>query len=185
MAFTWVDSEAVEVPIQWTLQESEVEVNAGKELIRITFRVFTDGAECAFYVDRLELRFDLERELIEGDRVSYIWLPGAPAGNVEFPVWGATRDVEITGAFLVPKAEIVGSDSDYTQLKLVRNDTSVTICTKTFLSGTTAPAYTVTQFGPVSNGELPFGVGIKLVKEDFGNGMVLPELVVVITWNLR
>ena len=89
--------------------------------------------------------------------------------------------------FRSPKETITGNDTNYMQIRLINKETGAIICTKTFLSGTDAPAYEVTDFGPANEaaGAINLGQGVSFVKEDFGGGMMLPQFVLVIQWNLR
>lgn len=182
----WIESSVVGVPVTWYTQEMTMEVNDEKELLRTIVTAVTNGAVSRIYVDVFKLLRDLERDLIEGDKITYVLVP-EQVGNYERAVWGATKDVQVNHVYLVPRANVIGNDLNYTQLSIKRKDSEAILCTKTFIAGIDAPAYTVTSFGPVNTaaGALSTNVGLSLLKEDSGDGMLLPEMVLIIEWNLR
>lgn len=69
------------------------------------------------------------------------------------------------------------------ELKLINKHTDNVICTKTFITGIDAPAYQVTDFGPVDEekSELEYGQAVSLVVE----GGTLPECLLIIQWDVR
>jgi len=188
LAFTWIEGELQEVEIEWLHVEGICEVNSEKELLRIRVSGITDGLDDYGYFDLFQLCKNLLNDKITGNEIVYLPLEEIPAGQgVEIPVFGAVVEAQIAAAHLVPKQTITGSDTNYMQLKLVNKETGAVICTKTFIAGVDAPAYEVTDFGPVNEtaGAVSIGKGVSLIKEEVGGGMALPQSVLVIQWNLR
>lgn len=185
---TWIEGELQGIEIEWLHVEGICEVNSEKELLRVKVSVITDGMEGYGYFDLVQLCKNLMNDKIIGAEVVYLLLDEIPAGTpIEIPVFGAVTEVEIVSAHMVLKEPIVGNDINYMQLKLVNKETDAVICTKTFIAGIDATAYTVTDFGPVDEEakQLSLGQAVSLVKEEFGAGMKLPQCTLVIQWNLR
>jgi len=183
---TWIEGELQEVLIEWLHIEGFCEVRDDVELLKVKVSGITDGLSGYGYFDLFQLCKNLLNEKIAGAEVIYLHLDEV-TGIVEIPVFGAVTESQIVAAHIVPKEYITGNDENYMQLRLVNKETGTIICTKTFLSGTDAPAYEVTDFGPVNemNGEINLGQGVSFVKENFGGGMTLPQCVLIIQWNLR
>lgn len=185
---TWIEGELQGLEIEWLHVEGICEVNSEKELLRVRVSGVTEGLDGYGYFDMFQLCKNLLNEKITGSEVVYLLLGEVSAGvTVEIPVFGAVTEAQIVAAHLVPKETITGNNSDYMQLKLVNKDTGAVICTKTFLSGVNAPAYEVTDFGPVDEeaGAINVGQGVSFAKEEFGAGMKLPQCTLVIQWDLR
>lgn len=184
---TWIEGEPQEFQIEWLKIDEICEISNNKELLRTRLSVITDNLNGYGYIDNLGLFKNLLNDKITGAEIVYIPLDEIPAGSsAEFPVFGAVTDAQIVAAHIIPKTTISGSDTDYMQLRLVNKETGSTICTKTFLNGTDAPAYQITDFGPVDevSGTITLGQGVAFVKEEIGNGMALSQCVLVIQWNL-
>lgn len=182
---TWVDGELYGIDVEWLHVEGICEANPDVELLKVRVSGITEGLDGYGYFDLFQLCKNLLNDKITGNEV--VCLPiDEITGSVEIPVFGAVVDAQIIAVHIVPKSAITGNDTNYMQLKLVNKETGATICTKTFLSGVDAPAYEVTDFGPASDtaGAINLGRGISFVKEEFG-GMVLPQCVLIIQWNLR
>jgi len=188
MAVTWVDGELNGIDIEWLSFETICEVDNDKELLRTRVTAETSGFSGYCYFDNLQLLKNLTDEKITGNEVTYIPLDEVSTGNeIEMPVFGAVTDVQIVSAHIVPKTTITGNDSNYMALKIINKETDAVICTKTFIAGADATAYQVTDFGPVNegNGAISEGYGVSLVKEETGAGMLLPDGILIIQWNLR
>lgn len=184
----WVNSDLQALPIEWIRVDSVAEVRDDAEIIRARYRVVTLNLAEGGFFDELGFFQNLLHDKITGNNVVYFPIaPLAQGVPLEIPVFGAVTEAQIVAAHLVPKETITGNDSDYMQLKLVNKDTGAVICTKTFLSGVNAPAYEVTDFGPVDEeaGAINVGQGVSFAKEEFGAGMTLPRCLLIIEWNLR
>lgn len=185
MAWTWIEGDLLEVPIEWVLIEAICPVADDRELLRIKLTAASDEDE-PVYFDDLQLFINLTREKLLGWEKVFLPL-GQLTGNAEIPVFGAVVEAKIVAAHIVPKQTITGNNSSYCTLKLVNKETGAAICTKTFLAGVDAPAFEVTDFGPVNEvaGAINLGQGVSLVKEDSGGGLVVPESMLIIQWDLR
>ena len=180
MAVEWIVGTLQDTPIEWMHIETVIPV-AVKELVSIKFKAkTTDVAGGYIYFDNFGLFRNLTNDKTLGNNVVYLPLE---AGTTELPVFGALVDCHIAKAHLVPKADIIGSDTNPMQLLLRNMGTNEIICTKTFALNINASAYDVTAFGPASDThrELLPGDGVRF--EQSGSGTI-PEMLLVIEWNL-
>lgn len=190
MALTWIAGSLTETLIEWLVLQGICPVRDDVELTRVRITGVTAGLVNHGYWDDFELLKNLTNDKITGAEVVYFPIPEAPAGSsLEIPVFGVVTEAgaQIVAAGIVPKAAITGDNNDYMTLKLVNKETGEDICTLTFLAGTDAPAYEVTDFGPANeeHGTINYGKGVSLVKEESGGGMTLPAGVLILQWNLR
>lgn len=173
----WIDGDLQEYDVEWMSFEATCEVANNKELLRVRVSAVTDGF--AGFFDNFQLLKNLTNEKLFGAEVAYI--PIDP-NEAESPVFGAVKDFQIIAAHIVPKQDIVGGDPPL-ELKLINKHTDNVICTKTFITGIDAPAYQVTDFGPVDEekSKLEYGQAVSLVVE----GGTLPECLLIIQWDVR
>lgn len=183
---TWIEGELQEVEIEWLHIEGICEVRDDVELLKVKVSGITDGLDGYGYFDLFQLCKNLLNDKITGAEIVYLPIDEI-VGYTEIPVFGAVVESQIIAAHIVPKTAITGNDINYMRLKLINKETGAIICTKTFLSGTDAPAYEVTDFGPANEiaGAVSLGQGISFLKEEFGSGMILPQCLLIIQWNLR
>jgi hypothetical protein len=168
--------------------ETVCEVNEDIELLQTRVTAETSGFSGYCYFDDLQLLKNLTDEKITGNEQLFQPIREVTAGSIfEKPIYGAVIEAQIISAHIVPKSTIIGNDIDYMTLKLMNKETSEVICTKTFIIGTNAEAYKVTDFGPVDTeaGAMNLAKGVSLVKEETGTGMLLPESLLIVQWNLR
>jgi hypothetical protein len=175
----WIDGELQECDIEWMNFEAVCEVADNKELLRVRVSAVTEGFHGAGFFDNFQLLKNLTNEKLFGAEIVYI---PVDSNTSETPVFGAVKDSKIVSAHIVPKQDIAGSDPPLV-LKLIHKQTGGTICTKTFSTGVDAPAYQVTDFGPVDEekSELEYGQAVSLAV----NGGTLPECLLVIQWDVR
>jgi len=186
MALTWISGELNALTIEWLHIEAICEVNKDIELLTVKLSGITENLTGGGYFDNYLLLKNLLNEKTTGANIIYLPVPET-SGEIEIPVFGSIVEIaEIVAAHIVPKFDIIGSDSDYMTLKLINKESSEVICTKTFLAGADALAYEVTDFGPANenNNAVNYGKGVSLVKEDTGGGMTLPQSVLIVEWNL-
>jgi len=179
----WVVGELNNLAIEWLAIEAICPVSDSKELLSTKIRAVTKNLTGGGYFDDFKLRLNLTNEKITGSEKIFLPIEES-AGDTEFPVFGAVVDAQIVAAHIVPKSTITGNTGSPMVLELVNKNTGDTICTKTFITGTNAPAYEVTDFGPADAdaGEIDFGYGVSLRKT---GGMTLPECLIIVEWNLR
>lgn len=182
MTMTWFDSELHELPIVWTLMESICEINLDEELLSMTYEVFTDGLEGYGYFDDLHIYRDRSNDLIMGSEVSYLLIEPS-SGEFEIPVFACVKeDIMVVAAHIVPQENIPeGGETDYTRLRLL-NKSGGTLGTRTFFAG--AQAFEMDTISGVLDEVMTYGDVVVLKKEDFGAGMSLPQLLLIIEWNL-
>lgn len=186
MAFTWIDGELSNVPIEWLHVEGICEVNAQKELLHVKVSGNTAELNGNGYFDLFELLKNLTEEKANGSEKVFL-LIDETAQTFTKAVFGAIIDTKIVAAHIIPVATITGNDSDYMKLRLVNADTNADICAKTFVSGINANSQEVTDFGPADDtaGAIEAGKGVVLLKENYGGGMTLPQCIIILEWDLR
>lgn len=133
---------------------------------------------------QLELRALLTSDL---NQVSQTYLPATLAADATkaWPVFLASQDVQVVGAYHVPQATITGADTNSFNLNLInagKNGAGTTeVGHVDYTSGTDAVA-----FGAVSLGVTPFtlaaGAVLTAQREKVGTGLAMPEGVVVIVY---
>lgn len=181
MAFTWIAGDLDNIPIEWLHLEAVCEVSREAELLTVKLSGLTEDLEG--YFDNFALFKNLLEDKLTGNEVVYLPVDET-ADEFEIPIFGAVVEVaQIMAAHIIPKEDIIGSDTDPIILKLISKETGDTICTKTFLAGTDALAFEVTDFGPVNenNNEINYGKGVSLAKE---GAAALPPSLIVVEWNL-
>lgn len=180
MDLNWIDGSLQEIPVRWLRLETTVPVNQEKELLYATITLKHPPGPRIFW-DYLFLRRNLFNERVLGNNIVYI--PVA-AGTEEIPIFGAIGDCVILACHLVPKQPIIG-DNPPLQLEIVNTDPEEggTVCTKTFISGSDAPAYEVTEFGPVDSdaSQLLDGFALKVVAD---GGSLPTDIILIIEWNI-
>lgn len=179
----WVSGELNNLQIEWLAIEAVCPVSDSKELLSTKIKAVTKDLTGGGYFDDFQIRLNLTNEKLTGSEKIFLPIEES-AGDIELPVFGAVVDAQIIAAHIVPKSTITGNTGSPMTLELVNKNTGDTICTKTFITGTDATAYEVTDFGPVDAGagEIDFGYGVSLRK---AGGMTLPECLIVVEWDLR
>ncbi|WP_089610095.1 hypothetical protein [Dehalobacterium formicoaceticum] len=184
MAFVWFDSDLHGLPIVWTAIEAICEVDLDQELLSSDFEVLTVGLEGYGYFDNLFFSRNRTNEIINGSDVMNLLIEPS-SGEFEIPVFASVKeDCTIVAAHIVPHENITGDDNDYCQLKLVNKTQNKLLGTKTFKLGNDANAFEMTTMGGIMEEIMDYGDVVAFEKEDFGSGISLPLLLLVIEWNL-
>ncbi len=186
-ALVWVNSDVQVLSVAWTAVSSFAPIRDDAEIIRARYRVVTKDLADGGYFDSLGFFRNLLRDKITGNNVVYFPVaPIAQGESLEIPVFGAVTEAQVVAAHLVPKEAITGRDGDYAQIQLVNKGSEQVLSTLTFIAGIDALAHEVISFGPVNQyGEFEIYKGMSYRVEQVGMGMALPELALIIEWNLR
>jgi len=186
MSIAWTDGAAESKTITWLHFETACLVNKEKELTLVEVRPTTKTAG-AGYFDSIQLLKNLTNDKVMGSEKIFHLFNDEVSGEFYRPIFGAIADAKIVAAHLVPAEDIIGSDSDYMQFRLINNLTAEVICTKTFLSGIDAVQNEVADFGPVTAAyaDIAAGQSVSLIKDNFGTGMTMPKCLFIIEWDLN
>lgn len=181
---TWFDSLLQPLPIVWTHIEAICEIDPDRELLSTNFEVITKSLGGYGYFDDLYLYKNRTNELINGSDVMSLLIDSS-SGEFEIPVFASVKeDCTIVAAHIVPKEGIIGNSIDYCQLRLYNVTQAKNLGSKTFIAGNDANAFELTSILGISEEIMEYGDVVTLVKENFGSGMSLPQLLLVIEWNL-
>lgn len=188
MAFTWQESGSLSVSMDWSSIQEYISVDPEKELIRVHVAVITKGLNSAGFVDNIIVKESLNNAKITGSYVTQIPIEQLSAGtNIEIPIFGTVKNSKLVAAHIMPQSTVIGSNTNYFQLNIIRKEDNALMATRTFLEGTNINAYEVFPFGPVdgTNEVITELTGISLKVESEGSGLILPRSILILEWNLN
>lgn len=182
LVFGWTFSNLVEMPIVWQQIEVPVETNPEKEIKQVKFKINNSGI--GIYCDNLGLYKNLSREKLVGLETSYVLMPAIAQGiTTELLVFAATVEAYIAFAYIVPKIDIMADSQNYAVLKLINKGNNSIITTLQLTE--TIPAYKVIPFETVTeNNIINVWDSITMQVEQYGAGIALPEMLLIIEWDL-
>lgn len=179
----WDFSDALPVEIAWQHFEVYVPIDPERELIKLTLSFENDSEEIAGYLDDIEVLKNLMNDKLMANNIIYMPIEEIPAGqSLERIVYGALELSTIVKVSYVPEESINGSVEPL-QLLMKHTTLDTTICTKTFLEGTSAQSGMVFDFGPVDKdkADVLAANSVKLVKNAAGK---LPRGVLIVQWDV-
>lgn len=175
-------SDPFEVELQWQKFEVYVPIDPERELVKLTFSMHNESQIPGFF-DDLEVLKNLMNDKLMASNIIYMPIEEVPAGqSLERIVYGALELSTIVKASYVPEESINGSVESL-QLSIKHTTINTTICTKTFLEGTSAQSGLVFDFGPVDKdkADVLAANSVKLVKGTAGK---LPRGVLILQWDV-
>lgn len=120
-------------------------------------------------------------------KVATAYIPAAAAADAtkSWPVFFNNRKVEVQWVKIVPQAAITGADTNSANWNLINTGTDGTgtteLANKDFTSGKDAAAMdAINLYTPSGGKELAAGSVLALQREKAGNGLALPEALVVV-----
>ena len=183
MAFKWIDGTIGEMPIAWNQLEFYVDVNADIELLTVEVEARTENV-AGFFDDFLLARNITNDKLFASEKI-YHMLPQIES-DTEKIVIGAVDTLQIKNLHIVPSVTITGDDTNYAILKLRNKETGNLIATLSLLQGTNLPANIVYTFPAITtdNAIISEGECATFEVENIGNGMTIPESLLIIEWDV-
>lgn len=168
----WIESATVTYTLEW--QEVTAEIAVRADLSNILFRA-ENNIDYYGYADDLELFLNWEKEKVEITELLFYTTSDA----LEYPVLGATQNIDIVAAYLVPKETVTGNDP-VVVYSLINKETGGVICAKTIQAGVVMDAYRVSAFDPVNIDAASIGTGWSVSLTKTAGHM--PDTLLIIEW---